>query len=59
MTEGNARVIAAKLKGPGPGRYKLPSTCGQKGHDTTQNMKPSYTFGQKLGQSFINKVNNC
>ncbi|CAK8692727.1 unnamed protein product [Clavelina lepadiformis] len=51
-------VIAAKLRGPGPGRYKLPSTCGFKGHDFTQNMKPAYSFGKRLGNSFIND-NKC
>lgn len=45
--------IAAKLRGPGPGRYRLPSTCGFKGHDFTRDMKPAYSFGKRLGTSFI------
>ena len=49
-------IIEAKLKGPGPGRYKLPSTCGQNMHDYTQHMKPSYSFGKNLGFSYISKV---
>ena len=52
------KTIAAKLKGPGPGRYKLPSTCGHQTHDFTQHMKPAYSFGQNLGHSYISKVSN-
>lgn len=51
-------VIAAKLRGPGSGRYKLPSTCGYKGHDFTQHQKPAYSFGKRLEISFIND-NKC
>lgn len=46
-------LIAAKLRGPGPGRYKLPSTCGYIGHDFTKYMKPAYSFGKRLGTSFV------
>jgi len=48
--------IAAKSKGPGPGRYLLPSTCGKEGHDISQKKAASYSFGKYLGSSFINKV---
>jgi len=51
-------IIEAKLKGPGPGRYKLPSTCGQNMHDYTQHMKPSYSFGKNLGFSYISKISS-
>ena len=51
-------IIEAKLKGPGPGRYKLPSTCGHNLHDYTQHRKPAYTFGKNLGFSYISKVKN-
>ena len=53
---GEKGLIGSKLKGPGPGRYGLPSTCGQTAHDITQHMKPSYSFGKHLGLSFIKKV---
>merc|ERR1712142_1223514 len=49
-------IIEAKLKGPGPGRYKLPSTCGQIKHDYTQHMKPMFSFGKNLGFSYISKI---
>jgi len=49
-------IIEAKLKGPGPGRYKLPSTCGHNLHDYTQHRKPAYTFGKNLGFSYISKI---
>ena len=51
-------IIEAKLKGPGPGAYKLPSTCGHNLHDYTQHRKPAYTFGKNLGFSYISKVQN-
>jgi len=59
MEEDNGRKyaqIAAKSKGPGPGRYLLPSTCGKEGHDISQKKAASYSFGKYLGSSFINKV---
>jgi hypothetical protein len=49
-------TIAAKLRGPGPGRYGLPSTVGYRGHDFTKNRKPAYPFGQRLGESFVSKI---
>merc|ERR1712071_135505 len=49
-------IIAAKLRGPGPGRYGLPSTVGYRGHDFTKHRKPAYPFGQRLGESFVSKI---
>ena len=56
-TEGELRpVIAAKLTGTGPGRYKLPSSCGYNKHDITKRMIPSYSFG--LENSMFKKDNS-
>ncbi|XP_046357125.1 outer dense fiber protein 3-like [Haliotis rufescens] len=41
--------IAARQRGPGPGRYALPSTCGFNGHDFTKYTRPAYSFGRRLG----------
>lgn len=51
-------VIAARETGPGPGRYKLPSTCGFQMHDFTKRMNPSYSFGQRLENSMFKKDNS-
>lgn len=49
--------IAAKLRGPGPGRYGLPSTVGDEAHDVTMQKKPAaYSFGHRLGESFVSKI---
>jgi len=40
-------VIAAKLKGPGPGRYGLPSTFGNSGADKTRKVSPAFSFGAR------------
>jgi len=58
MAEGDSKNIniEAKLRGPGPGRYALPSTCGQAGHDFTKNQKPSFSFGKRLGDSLVSKA---
>ncbi|XP_039620546.1 outer dense fiber protein 3-like protein 2b [Polypterus senegalus] len=37
-------VIAARERGPGPGRYSLPPTIGIVGHDLTKIAGPAYTF---------------
>jgi len=47
--------IAAKLKGPGPGRYGLPSSVGYQEHDPTKSRKPAYPFGQRLGDGLVGK----
>ena len=44
------------MRGPGPGRYGLPSTCGQNGHDFTKLMKPAFSFGKRLGNSLVDGV---
>jgi len=41
-------LIAAKERGPGPGRYALPTTFGGKGHDATKKLEPAFSFGAKL-----------
>jgi len=48
-------MIAARERGPGPGRYGLPSTCGANGHDYTKHMKPAYSFGARLDNSMFSK----
>ncbi|ESO87577.1 hypothetical protein LOTGIDRAFT_207007 [Lottia gigantea] len=40
-------LIAAKERGPGPGRYKLPSTCGFTDHDFTKYTNAAYSFGRR------------
>lgn len=47
----NVQLIIYYFKGPGPGRYALPSTCGYNKHDITKWMNPAYSFGQKLESS--------
>lgn len=48
--------IAAKERGPGPGRYSLPSTFGKVSNDKTKKSNPSYSFGTKLPSSIIKKT---
>ncbi|XP_055334620.1 outer dense fiber protein 3-like isoform X2 [Paramacrobiotus metropolitanus] len=40
--------IAAKLKGPGPGTYLLPSAIGWRNHNPTLKRCPAYTFRMLL-----------
>ncbi|XP_077971566.1 ciliary microtubule associated protein 1A-like isoform X1 [Styela clava] len=54
-TERKKTMIAARERGPGPGRYGLPSTVGFKGHDFTKHQKPSYSFGMRLDNSMFSK----
>lgn len=51
----NPPIIAARERGPGPGRYGLPSTCGFIEHDFSKHMKPAYSFGRRLGNSMFKK----
>ena len=37
--------IGAMFRGPGPGRYMLPTTCSYQGHDFTKHRKPAASFG--------------
>lgn len=48
-------MIAARERGPGPGRYGLPSTCGYTKHDFSKHMKPAYSFGCRLENSMFKK----
>ncbi|XP_076801282.1 ciliary microtubule associated protein 1A-like isoform X2 [Clavelina lepadiformis] len=48
-------MIAARERGPGPGRYALPSSVGFKTHDFTKHMKPAYSFGHRLDNSMFSK----
>ena len=41
-------VIAAKLRGPGPAKYRLPGTVGSKDHDPTKHKDPAFSFGMRL-----------
>ena len=41
-------MIAAKITGPGAGRYMLPPTIGYIGHDFTRFKHPAYSFGIRL-----------
>jgi len=53
--EKDSPIIAARERGPGPGRYGLPSTCGFNQHDFSKHMKPSYSFGHRLENSMFRK----
>ena len=46
--KGKEILIEAKLRGPGPGRYALPTTCGSGRHDFTKQMKPTFSFARQL-----------
>jgi len=48
-------IIGAEIRGPGPGRYRLPISVGSI-HDFTKHRKPAYPFGQRLGESFVSKI---
>ncbi|XP_064407454.1 ciliary microtubule associated protein 1A-like [Halichondria panicea] len=48
-------MIAAKERGPGPGRYKLPACCGHRGHDPTKKIMPEYSFGHRFKNSMFGK----
>lgn len=48
--EGNeSKVIetASRCRGPGPAKYLLPGTVGQKSHDITKTQSPAFSFGQR------------
>ncbi|XP_003389790.1 PREDICTED: outer dense fiber protein 3-B-like [Amphimedon queenslandica] len=47
--------IAAMERGPGPGRYTLPNLTGYQAHDVSRKLHPAYSFGLRLGTSFIKK----
>ncbi|XP_066925074.1 ciliary microtubule associated protein 1A-like [Clytia hemisphaerica] len=41
-------LIAAKLRGPGPAKYKLPGATGYKNHDGTKKKMPAFSFGKRF-----------
>ena len=41
-------VIAARLRGPGPAKYKLPGTTGFEKHDATKKKMPAFSFGKRF-----------
>lgn len=43
--------LSCMERGPGPGKYCLPGTCGKEKHDPTKHSRPAYSFGVKLNQS--------
>lgn len=47
--------IAARQRGPGPGRYALPSTIGSTDHDKRMKVEPAYSFGLRLPNSIFTK----
>ena len=49
-------LIAAKERGPGPGRYALPQTLGTSNHDPTKNHEPVYSFGISLPNPMFRKT---
>ena len=45
-------AIAAKLKGPGPAKYRLPGTCGNENHDVTRKKMPAFSFGKRFHTNY-------
>lgn len=50
--------IAAKERGPGPGRYNLPGTIGSSNHMITKKQSPTFSFGTRLPTSFIKNTSS-
>ncbi|KAI8486550.1 PREDICTED: outer dense fiber protein 3-like [Branchiostoma belcheri] len=48
-------MIAARERGPGPGRYALPTNVGYIKHDFTKRMNPSYTLAKRLEDTMFKK----
>lgn len=46
--------IGAMFRGPGPGRYMLPTLCSHQGHDGRKKRNPAYSFGNKHLHSLTN-----
>ncbi|XP_076334810.1 ciliary microtubule associated protein 1A-like [Tachypleus tridentatus] len=40
-------ILAAQIKGPGPGKYLLPGSVGFTGHDITKRRNPAFSFGSR------------
>uniref|UniRef100_A0A4W4E1I5 Outer dense fiber of sperm tails 3-like 2b n=1 Tax=Electrophorus electricus TaxID=8005 RepID=A0A4W4E1I5_ELEEL len=53
MSEGERTkpIITGREKGPGPGRYTLPSTIGFIGHDFTKATSPAYSFHGRMSNT--------
>lgn len=49
-------MIAARERGPGPGRYLLPSSVGTNNHDVTKKQAAGFSFGTKLPNSIFQKT---
>jgi len=49
---GDGPVIAAKLKGPGPAKYRLPGTFGYEKHDVTRKKMPAFSFGKRFNTNY-------
>lgn len=49
-------MIAARERGPGPGRYLLPSSTGSNNHDATKTKQAAYSFGTKLPNSIFKQT---
>ena len=47
-------MIAARLNGPGPAKYKLPGTTGYINHDGTRKKNPAYSLGKRFGSNVRN-----
>ncbi|XP_034767972.2 outer dense fiber protein 3-like protein 2 [Acipenser ruthenus] len=50
-TEKKRPLIAARERGPGPGRYGLPPTIGFIGHDFTRATGPAYSFHGRMSNA--------
>ncbi|XP_026876864.1 outer dense fiber protein 3-like protein 2a [Electrophorus electricus] len=46
-------LIAARVTGPGPGRYVLPPTIGYVNHDYTKPSSPAYSFHSRLSSNMV------
>jgi len=53
-TSEDGALIAAKLRGPGPAKYKLPGTTGFKNHDGTKKKMPAFSFGKRFSMNVSN-----
>ncbi|EDV27098.1 Outer dense fiber protein 3 [Trichoplax sp. H2] len=54
-TEQRTHVIAARDRGPGPAKYRLPSAMGFQSHDLTKRLSPAYSFGTRSGIDLFKK----
>lgn len=47
--------IGATFRGPGPGRYMLPTTCSFSTHDLTKRRNPAFSFGSYHKHALTNE----